>query len=622
MCGISGYIAEDVSAVPESVAQNMHDAILYRGRDEQGEWTDGEHIRLFHTRLSIIDITSGQQPMQDVSGRYVVVHNGEIYNYQELRKEYQTQGGRFRTQSDTEVILEGFKLKGKEICQDLDGMFAFAIWDCYRKELFLARDHLGKKPLFWCAADGVFYFSSTLDAFYGIPSWNSQFSLAGITQYALLGSFPENATIYEQARKIPYGSFAFARPGDDDLRSERYWRMDFSQKSSKSLDDLLDQYGKILKDSIAIRLRSDVPIALTFSGGVDSGTIATICARELNSSLTCYTIDYHTSEDQSEETINAERAAKHLGLDWHYIHFDYHHQLLGDLTETYRYYDQPCQQLALVYSHHLYEAIKPYATVVLTGNGADELFAGYDGDERLRQHDLILWALAWMRPLLRNTDVSPYLRFPVPKAFATSQLSKSSAICNNPEIISVVAEALEKIVLEAAECGVQSKLDFAMFHSLTCSAGDSNYRLPDISGLASQVEVRSPFLDHRMVDFAARLPHKYKVKSLFSPRANKYLQKRYYERHMLSDIVWSTKKGMGWNLRWHLSIAHDPTFKKAFAQAFDTLDRVGINSSPFRHAWQSYMNDVLAGKSALSHATLMMNGFMLGIWHQIKGVFP
>ena len=614
MCGIAGYVGHDICCEPDVAADAMARAILYRGRDSQGKWSDGKRVNLVHSRLSIIDLDTGGQPMKDSSGQYVIVFSGEIYNYQELRAEYERGGAHFITRSDTEVILEGYKRKGWRVCDDLNGMFAFAIWDGYRRELFLARDRLGKKPLFWTKKDGRFYFSSTLDAFRNLPGHSQELCKASVALYGLIGGFLGDGTIYKNASAIPPGCWAVVTEDGWTPHIQRYWRMNFAKDTQGSLTDRLQQYADILADAVRIRLRSDVPLALTFSGGVDSGTIAAICARHLKMPLSCYTIDYHTEEDPSEETVNAKKAAKHLGLEWNYVHFDYHLDLLPELKEAYRFYDQPCQQIALVYSRRLYESIKPFATVVLSGNGADELFTGYVGDERIRQKGMLLNLSRWMRPALKHTAVSPYLRMPLPGAYASALLTKARTICASADVIDKVSQTLDRFSKEAAECGVVSALDFKMYLSLTASTVDSNYRLPDISGLQGQVEVRSPYLDYRVVDFASRLPDKYKIGRLFSANYNKFLPKCYYEKFMSKEVVWSAKKGMGWNLRWDRSIANNQKFREAFGRSYDMVESSGIHAGHFRDAWQRYVDGVLKNQSTAAYANEMMNGFMLGAW--------
>ena len=211
----------------------MAEAIRYRGLDAEARWTDNECVSLFHCRLSIIDLEGGHQPMQDSSGRYMITYNGEVYNYLELREEYEDLGSRFQTDSDTEVIVEGFRHKGENVLDDLNGMFAFAT----------------------------------------------------------------------------------VKPGDLQPCITRYWRASYGSKTRASLDRHIEDYEAILTDAIAIRLRSDVPLAITFSGGCDSGTIAAIAKKKLDADLHCYTLDYHTTDEPSEEVTRAERVAKILELD-------------------------------------------------------------------------------------------------------------------------------------------------------------------------------------------------------------------------------------------------------------------------------------------------------------------
>ncbi len=615
MCGIAGVLSGSLIPLQGQAIATLAEAVLYRGRDAHGNWSDGRCVQLFHTRLSIIDLKSGSQPMHDASSRYVIVFNGEIYNYRELRDAYRKAGATFRTQSDTEVILEGFRLKGPRVCEDLNGMFAFVIWDTVEKRLFLARDRLGKKPLFWTILGSVFAFSSTLDAFRDMPGWQAAIDQNAVLFSGITGTFAKSATIYEQAHALPPACHAIvhleriAPP-----KIETYWRPDFRIKSTASLASLLDEYEHILSDAIDIRLRSDVPVALTFSGGVDSGTIACIATHRLGRKLACYTVDYHTEDDPSEETEIAKVVAAQLNLDWHYIHFDYHKYLLSDLPDAYRYYDQPCQQIALTYSNRLYEAVKPFATVVLSGNGADELFTGYIGDEKTMLRGRAIAAMRWARPLLKKAKVSPYLRMSLPEAYGATLMANAANAGAGENALAEFAAGAGAIVADALECGVENALDLKMFFSLAYSGVDSNFRIPDISGMGAQVEVRSPFLDYRMVEFAARLPHRYKVGNMFAAVKNKFLPKKYYERYVSEDIAWSRKKGMGWNLRWDRSIARDPAFVSGFEQAWASMERIGMRTEHFRAAMAGYVADVHSGVAFSNHARLMMNGLMLGKW--------
>jgi asparagine synthase (glutamine-hydrolysing) len=614
MCGISGYVGADVRDLDHAASGAMRSAIAYRGHDDRTEWGDERNVRLFHTRLTIIDPQTGRQPMSTPDGRLTLIFNGAIYNYIELRKEYERLGAQFGTHSDTEAILQGYALKGPAVCDDLNGMFAFAIWDRDARELFLARDRVGKKPLYWTRDDRHFCFASTIDAFRDLPGWSGRLDHASLALYGLLGAVPLDNSVFEGVHSLEPGTRATVSLASTEPRIERYWCMDFSTKSNSSSRELEREYEDLLVEATRIRLRSDVPIGLTFSGGVDSGSIAWACAKRLDTELDCYTIDYDTPEDPSPETANARAAAGALGLPWQHIQFDHHRDLLPELTTAYAHYDEPCQQMALVYSERLYREIRPNATVVLSGNGADELFTGYVGDERIRQRDLLSSALGWARPLFNRSPRLPdYLRLPPVEAFRQTVIAQAGQH-GGAEMRERVAPIAQRIAERAEESGVSTWLDYNMFNALTCATRDTNYRLPDISGYAAQVEVRSPFLDHRMIEFAARLPARMKVSRVFSHTGNKHLPRAAYRRMVPPAVADSPKRGMAYNVRWDLSVARDPAYLDAFKRAYEAIDGIeGLDAAPYRSAWQAYIGDVNAERTPATAGT-MMNGFMLGAW--------
>ena len=511
MCGIAGYAGANAPRL-RAADSGILEAIRYRGRDAEASWTDHASVTLFNTRLSIIDLAGGGQPMHDRSGRYVLVFNGAIYNYKELKAAYEKSGAIFRTQSDTEVILEGFALKGERVVGDLNGMFAFAIWDKVEKRLFLARDRLGKKPLFWTLIGEALIFSSTIDAFRKIPGWNDRLSDVGLTLYSFLGSFPRDTTAYAQARALPPASFAWFKLGADAPNVSRYWLPAYGAKARGSERNFIDEYQEILADAIRIRLRSDVPLALSFSGGTDSGTIAALAKTRFDADLACYTIDHDTPAEPSEEVAIAREAACKLGLSWTFIEFDYRDELLDRFPDAYQYFDQPCQQLPLVYSYGLYKTMREHCTVVLSGNGADELFTGYNGDEAYLSFDRTRY---WLRhvpdELYRRFDASrragwdqPRLqRLSIPDWVRVDIAANVNVFTANSETRDACAQIADEMANEYEAAGIDTMLDLMMHRALIVSTSDANYRLPDITGYAAQVEVRSPFLDHRMVEFAA-----------------------------------------------------------------------------------------------------------------------
>ncbi|MDC1387047.1 asparagine synthase (glutamine-hydrolyzing) [Candidatus Thioglobus sp.] len=611
MCGIAGVISWNGFKLDGDSVSGMLNAIRYRGKDDVGQWEE-EGALLLHSRLTIIDKFSGSQPMIDSSDGYIIVFNGEIYNYLELREEYKKLGAVFNTSSDTEVILEGFKLKGESVCQDLNGMFAFAILDKNKRKLFIARDRIGKKPFFWTIHKGAFCFASSINAFKNIKGWKADYAIEALGAYGVFGSFPEHTSAYKNVNSLPpacHASLDFRSPKP---QIKKYWNMSFHEKSTSKFNDLLSEYEDVLSDSIKIRLRSDVPIGLTFSGGVDSGTIAAICVNKLKFDINCYSIDAHSKSNPSDDVLTAERAAKHLGLSWKHIHYE-KSRLLDDLDNAYKYYDQPCSQIPMAFTHKLYESIKPHATVVLTGNGADELFTGYIGDEKTRLKGLVLSSLSWLRPFFNNfKGVSDYLKKPLPIAFGEHLKYKIYDVTGNRN--EFTEAVIDDLISEAIEVGAVSALDLKMFMSIKYRASESNYRVSDISGLASQVEVRTPYLDYNVVDFAARLPDKYKVKSLFSSSKNKFLPKYYYMCHVPKNIAFSKKKGMGWNIHFNNEMANHNGFEYKITNALKVLNDYSISSSIYEKAWLRHKSAIQKGKINSNDAHLVINGMMLGLW--------
>jgi asparagine synthase (glutamine-hydrolysing) len=618
MCGIAGYIAAELP--PRSGMDSvMRGAIRYRGRDNEGEWSDDASARLFHSRLSIISLGDGDQPMTDVGGRFTIVFNGEIYNYVELRQQYKQLGAQFRTSSDTEVILEGFKLKGSAVCQDFNGMFAFAIWDRVERRLFLARDRLGKKPLFWMRQNGRFCFASTIDALTSVPGWSGRLLHSAIALYGRLGSFPDDLTVYEQVRALPPASFAFVEPANLELKAVKYWRFVFPATRKSDFDAAAEEYEAILTDSIRLRLRADVPLALTFSGGVDSGTIAALAAKRLGTQLKCYTIDYDVEEDRSAETDIARRVAAHLGLDWQYLHYDYKMSLLTDVGDAYQAFDQPCNHVPMAYSQRLYNMIRPHAKVVLSGGGSDEIFTGYMGNEAQFLQDQIRDASRWLPQSMRRA-LPRWLLAPIERIARTRD---DFASLERDYLNAGVAEFgpddpavrhVESIVADILEAGVNSHLDLLQFISLRYYGAAANFLLPDITGLRAQVEVRSPFLDYRMVEFGAALPGAFKVGDGHDPNSVKYLPKKVYAKFVPEEIAWAPKKGMAMNVRFYEGFATDARLDQASQDALSRIEDAGLRAQGFQEAWDDFSAELRAGSSRFSTAGTAVAGFMLGMW--------
>lgn len=621
MCGIGGSVGFNGLSVDE-LSERLIAPLRYRGRDSEGTWTDHSKVVLVHTRLSIIDLASGQQPMADISARYQITYNGEIYNYKELREKYAALGARFATNSDTEVILQGYALLGPAVLQDLNGMFAFAIWDSKDEVLFVARDRLGKKPLYWLNAGSQFVFSSTLDSFMNVPGWNKEISKASICLFTILGSFPAPLTVYKGANALPAGYYAIVRAGHPVPVIERYWSLSFENKRSYTAEQALEEYSDIITRAIRIRLRSDVPLGLTFSGGVDSGTIAAICKQRLNTDVPSYTIDYDVEGDRSAEVAQAANVARALGLQWEHIQFDYNSEMLAQFPRAYAGFDQPCLQFALVYSRLLYEKIKPNATVVLSGNGADEIFTGYSRDPAVYQSDLRNERIHRIPRFLHRFVRHKFPAFdtdwrdgdPIWKWAARDLRNYLDAFELSEADREICANWIAMFADQVRQAGCTNMLDYVMYRDLLYSAADTNFRLADITGYSAQVEVRSPYLDFEVVEFAARLPHHLKLGPGRDGLTAKWLPRQLYASLVGEELAWAPKRGMGANLRWDRQIANDREFGREVSLSFDALEGYGISPRDYRSAYESYQQDYLAGQDYSNSAGTVMAGFMLGSW--------
>lgn len=606
MCGIAGVIAGDVAAVRPEALRRAADAIRFRGRDGEGTWTDGAFVHLLHSRLAIVDAPHGAQPMASTDDRYVVTFGGEIHNHVELRRTYEAGGARFRTACDTEVILEGYRLRGADVVDDLVGMFAFAVWDTHRHELFLARDRLGEKPLFWFDGDDGLWFGSTCDVFRGASGWDGRLSDRALAEMAAAGSLHSSSSIYERVRVVEPASCATVRPGDRTVRSRPYWQLGFEPTFDGPVSAMREAYRSTLDDAVGIRLRADVPVGITFSGGVDSGTIAALASSR--APVPCFTFDHHTPEDPSEETERARTVAARLGLPWHFESYDYRLRFVDDLRDAYRWFDQPSWQPELVHVWRVAREIRSQATVGLTGIGADEILNGYRGDERLRRLDLLAAPARriGLRSVASRIDPADHLERRLRATAAASPLGGLG---------DAIEPTLVRLRDDTRRAGARTALEVKTLYSLTWSNVEALMRTPDIAGLAEQVELRAPFLDHRVVDLALRLPAGVKVRWPWTARGNKWIAKELYATHVGRELAYASKLNMGANLHWELEFARQ--WRDVVQDAIASVRNDGFDTAPAEAAWRRYVDDVDHGRPLTTYNTVFRT-VMLGLWLDLR----
>jgi len=352
----------------------MAGLMVHRGPDGEGSWADPSgRATLAHRRLSVIDIAGGGQPMCSEDGRIALVFNGEIYNYRELRRGLSDQGVRFRTASDTEVLLQLYQRLGSDCVRYLRGMFAFAVWDGTRGELVLARDRVGKKPLFYALEDGCCYFASTLGALHDTDPRASRVSLAALDAFLMLGYVPAPHSIWQGIAKLPAGTML--RVGASGLRSLRYWALEGApERFAGRFTDAVDRLEDLLTASVTLRLRSDVPLGLFLSGGVDSSVVTAIAARQCRGELSTFSLGF--AEPAFDESVHAKRVAQHLGT--RHRAFTGRPEMLESLPTLVHHFAEPFGDSSALAVWMLARETRQHVTVALSGDGGDEGFGGYD----------------------------------------------------------------------------------------------------------------------------------------------------------------------------------------------------------------------------------------------------
>ncbi len=373
MCGIAGLV--DFENPPEeSTLRAMESALIHRGPDEGGLFHSA-HCGLAHRRLRIIDLSAAAaQPMTNEDGRVRVIFNGEIYNFHDLRAQLERLGHQFRSRSDTETLLHGYESWGLDLVARLRGMFAFALWDEPRRRLLLARDHLGKKPLFYSVAAGRLAFGSELGVFKAIPRWPLQISTPAFRQYVEWGYVPGSHSILDGVQRLPAGHYAVW--DQSGLRTHRYWSLPqkpASRRRGSTVDAALELEAA-LRDAVACRLESDVPLGCFLSGGVDSSLIAALAQECSGRRLKTYTVGFDDSA--RSEAAQARAVAKQLGTD--------HHELAVNASSVYDQFEEilgraaePLGDDSYVPTFLISRETRRHVTVALSGDGGDELFAGY-----------------------------------------------------------------------------------------------------------------------------------------------------------------------------------------------------------------------------------------------------
>ena len=562
MCGISG-ILDWSQPLPQETLHNMIRRLSHRGPDSEGFFIESP-IGFAHCRLSIIDLReNANQPMQDRSGNYHIVFNGTIYNFQVLRQDLETAGSRFRTKSDTEVLLEAYKKWGTNCLERLNGMFAFAIWDRPKRKLFLARDRLGEKPLFYFPLpEGGLVFASELKALLAHPASPRNLDLNAVSQFLSFGYVPGVTCIISGIRKLPPGHFLIAENGE--LHEPiSYWDLKASfmtKRKFRSTDEASEEFRSLFRDTVQTRLISDVPLGAFLSGGIDSSSIVSAMT-QIHPSPLPQTFSMGFEEKTYSELAMARKVAGLLEAE----HRDQtlSSNLLPKLPEIAYFADEPFADTSFIPMFSLAKFCKQHVTVCLSGDGGDEILGGYETyiadklckrtnwlPNRAREGILNLirscWPVSFGKVSL-DYKICKFLEghsSNIDRAHASwrvlfSEDEKSALWVHPLEDQLAIKDPLEPFLKHAREVKECHYLDRAMYVDLKTWLPDDILAKVDRSTMAHGLEARAPFLDYRLVEFAASLPVSLKIRGL----QKKYLLKQAYKKHLPAEVLHQKKRG-------------------------------------------------------------------------------
>ncbi len=623
MCGICGKInREPARPVDPQLIRQMCAVLQHRGPDAEGQYVR-QNVGLGHRRLKIIDLEGGAQPMTNEDGAVVITYNGEIYNFLELRRLLEARGHRFRTRSDTEVIVHGYEEWGTEVVDRLRGMFAFGIWDDRKQRLFLARDRLGKKPLYFTCQNDAILFASELKALLCDPEVRADILPEAVDAYFTLGYVPAPWTIYREIYKLEPGHWLLWQEGE--LEKRRYWQVDFSRPDTAEEELAVEKLRENLDEATRIRLISDVPLGAFLSGGLDSSAVVAAMSRQQQEPVLANAIGFEY--EAYDEMPFSRRVAQHCGA--RLFEFTVQPELRSLLPRLAWHFDEPFADSSAVPTFYVSQMARRKVTVALSGDGGDESFAGYTRRywfERLENR------LRSALPGFVRTNLIAALARAYPKADWLPRPLRAKTLLTNVSLppekaylntISIMPEEIRRTLLRR-EFRANLPRDLAgewfsaLFHAANTRDPVSRAQFVDIHSflsedilvkvdrmsMANSLEVRSPLLDQEIVAFAARLPSSFKLKNGVS----KYVLKKAMEPYLPQDIIHRKKHGFEmpvaeWFRRELRGFAAEVIFD---GEVDGILDRKGVEA-----IWRQHQRGVR------NHGYALWAVLMFNLWRQV-----
>jgi len=647
MCGICGEINLDHRGIQVDVMKRMCDVMAYRGPDDEGAvflggnrivetgksspWPSNENdfdVALGHRRLSIIDLSqAGHQPMSNEDGTLWIVYNGEIYNFQDLKKQLQGRGHVFKSKSDTEVILKAYEEWGVECLKAFRGMFAFAIWDSKRRQLFMARDRLGKKPLVYFNKDGYFAFASEIKALLQIPEAERKVDNNALHNYLTYQYVPSPDTIFEGIKKLPPAHYLLY-DSSGNIKIERYWKLAFAsnKEPQRDISEWCHLIRSKLEESVKLRLISDVPLGAFLSGGVDSSLVVGIMAKLSRNPVKTFSIGFE--EKDFDELSYARMVSKHFATEHH--EFIVKPNAIEILPKLVWHYNEPFADSSAIPTFYVANMTKDHVKVVLTGDAGDENFAGYP--RYLRSKWVALFSKIPER--MRRDLLPPFLRTVGQLHWKVKTFNRLAAyiesisrnqgrnyaeqvkIFNSEEKRSLYSpefnqavkgtDSFEYLLGKFDEAGTDDLIEQLLYLDINTYLPEDLLVKMDIATMANSLEARVPFLDHQFMESIASIPPHLKLKGTVT----KYILKETFKEFLPETIFKRKKMGFGVPVsRWFRNELKDYVYDIL-------LDPRTLNRGYFRREGvQRLLNDHIALR--YDHSAKIWALLFLEMWFRV-----
>ena len=556
MCGIAG-IAYTTGKINERELTRMRDCISYRGPDEAGNFIAG-NIGLCHRRLSIVDLSSGQQPMTNEDASLQIVYNGEIYNHQDFRQDLIARGHVYKTHCDTETILHLYEERGASCVDELRGMFAFAIWDANKNELFIARDRLGVKPLYYVHdTSGNLFFASEIKALFKADAAKPEINFGALPDVFANRGTSDDATIFQNVKRLSPGHFLIWKNGK--ITIKKYWDVSFEPKTVvKNERETIEEWHQLFREAVKLRLMADVPLGMFLSGGIDSSAILAEMATMVDQPVKTFSVAFQ--EREANELHYARLVADKFKTEHHEVTVS-GQEFFDILPQLVWHEDEPLAFSASVPLYFVSKLAARHVTVVLTGEGSDEILGGYGRYRKTltniglgKNYEALTpkFGRAFIKKLAENAP--PAARQKLTRTFLTRAADLENLYFDNFAVFPKHAQAdlftaetqakiadanpyttLNRIAVESDAKNLLDKLLYAdtktYLHELLMKQ--------DQMSMAASIESRVPFLDHKLVEFTARLPEKFKIRG----RATKWILRQAMQNVLPAEII--TRRKMG-----------------------------------------------------------------------------